>query len=369
MKRARAKQGRVVLDKRIKAWNFFFWESGKRRSKKIGTVRQFPTKAAAWQAAKPLRDALENKTISAPSNGTVNTLVEQYRTEKMPRRAMTRQGYNTWLNHYVMPKWGDRSIQELQARPVDLWLQSLELAPKSKVHIRGLVRILWDFAMWRGDIPTQRNPMELVTIAGATKRVRGKRSLTVDEFHRLCRELQEPFHMIALVCICFGLRISEALALKWNDVDWLNRQIQIERGIVHQKIDDVKTAESQRVMDIDPEMLDCLRTWKQLSQFSDSEDWLFASLVKIGRLPVSYSGVWQALRKAADRASIGHISSHVFRHTHRSWLDSLGTPVGIQQALMRHSDVRVTMNTYGTADREAMRKAHSKVVHLALATA
>jgi integrase len=198
VKRARAKQGSVVLDKRIKAWNFFWWENGGRHSKQVGTVRQFPTKVAAWRAAEPLRHALDNKTISA-HNWTVCTLVEQYRTEKMPRRAMTRQGYNTWLNHYIIPKWGDCSIQELQAKPVELWLQSLELAPKSKVHIRGLIRILWDFAMWRGDVPTQRNPMELVTIAGATKRVRGKRSLTVDEFHRLCRELEEPFHMIALM--------------------------------------------------------------------------------------------------------------------------------------------------------------------------
>jgi hypothetical protein len=52
----------------------------------------------------------------------VRTLVEQYRAEKMPQRAMTRQGYNTWLNHYIVPTWGDRARQELQARPVDLWL-------------------------------------------------------------------------------------------------------------------------------------------------------------------------------------------------------------------------------------------------------
>ena len=78
-----------------------------------------------------------------------NVVGERYRAERMPRRAMTKQGYNTWLNGYILPKWGDCSLQELQARPVDLWLQSLPLAPKSKVHIRGLVRALWDFAMWR----------------------------------------------------------------------------------------------------------------------------------------------------------------------------------------------------------------------------
>ncbi len=38
--------------------------------------------------------------------------------------------------------------------------------------------------MWRGDVPTQRNPMELVTFKDATKRMSKPRSLTVDEFQR-----------------------------------------------------------------------------------------------------------------------------------------------------------------------------------------
>jgi hypothetical protein len=38
--------------------------------------------------------------------------------------------------------------------------------------------------MWRGDVPTQRNPMESVTIKGGSKRTSKPRSLTVDEFQR-----------------------------------------------------------------------------------------------------------------------------------------------------------------------------------------
>ena len=58
------------------------------------------------------------------------------------------------------------TVTDLQARPVELWLHSLALPPKSKVHIRGLLHVLWDFAMLRGDVSTQRNPMEPVTIKG-----------------------------------------------------------------------------------------------------------------------------------------------------------------------------------------------------------
>jgi integrase len=100
---------------------------------------------------------------------------------------------------------GEFPITALQVRPVELWLRELPISPKRRVHVRGLVRALWDYVMWRGEIPTQRNPMELVTIKGATKRARTPRSLTVEEFQRLVRKLQEPVRTIALVCVCFGL--------------------------------------------------------------------------------------------------------------------------------------------------------------------
>jgi integrase len=190
--------------------------------------------------------------------------------------------------------------------------------------------------------------------------------LTVEEFQQLARELEEPFHTIALVCVCFGLRISECLALRWSDVDWLNGRLNVERGIVHQVVDDVKTAESNREMHIDTVMLQGLKDWKQMTQFPGTDDWMFASPSQIGRLPISYSGVWRTLRTAAAKAGIGHISSHTFRHTHRSWLDAVGTPIGVQQRLMRHADIRTTMNVYGTAATADMQQAHGKVVRLAL---
>ena len=108
-------------------------------------------------------------------------------------------------------------------------LKTLCLAPKSRAHIRGALSILWDFAAWRGDVPRgQRNPMELVTVKGATKRVRQPRVLTVDEFQRFIQHLREPFRTMALLCCCLGLRISECLALKWSDwsdIDWLDCEL------------------------------------------------------------------------------------------------------------------------------------------------
>jgi integrase len=44
----------------------------------------------------------------------------------------------------------------------------------------------------------------------------------------------------------------------------------------------------------------------------------------------------------------------------------VGTPVAVQQKLMRHADIRTTMNVYGDVVTNEMSTAHSKVVALAL---
>jgi hypothetical protein len=81
--RSRIRTGSVVRDKRDKVWRFYFWENGKRKSRLLGRL---PTKAAAWEASKPLRDRLEAKPQNTPIVPTVSTLVEDYKAEKMPDR-------------------------------------------------------------------------------------------------------------------------------------------------------------------------------------------------------------------------------------------------------------------------------------------
>jgi integrase len=220
--------------------------------------------------------------------------------------------------------------------------------------------------MWKQDVAMQVNPISLVSIKGASKRIRQPRILTVEQFRLLLSHLRKPFGTMALVCICFGLRISETLALRWSDVDWLNGILRVERGIGQQIVDDVKTDDSRRTLTIASDLLDVLKLWKQQTQFPAQDDWMFASPAKLGRLPWSYTGVKEELQRAADAAGIGHLRSHTFRHTYRSWLDSVGTPVGVQQRLMRHSDIRTTMNIYGDAATADMREASGKVAMLAL---
>lgn len=113
---------------------------------------------------------------------------------------------------------------------------------------------------------------------------------------------------------------------------------------MRQRVDDVKTVNSERLMSIDGELLTVLKTWKQTTQFSANEDWMFASPTKLGRQPWSYDQVLRSFLKAGADAGIGR----------------LGTPT------MRHADIRTTMNTYGDVVTDEMSLASGKVARLAL---
>ena len=69
-------------------------------------------------------------------------------------------------------------------------------------------------------------------------------------------------------------------------------------------------------------------------------------------------------QKAAERAGIGMIGTHTMRHTYRAWLDAVGTGVAVQQKMMRHADIRTTMNTYGDVVTDEMQEASGKVARL-----
>lgn len=125
---------------------------------------------------------------------------------------------------------------------------------------------------------------------------------------------------------------------------------------------------SRKSLAIADELLERLKLWRQATEFSADSDWIFASPLKIGRLPYSYTGVWRELDSASEAAGLGHMGTHTFRHSYRMWIDAIGTPVGVQQKLMRHSDIRTTMNIYGDADAKDMREAHNKIVGLAIQT-
>ena len=52
------------------------------------------------------------------------------------------------------------------------------------------------------------------------------------------------------------------------------------------------------------------------------------------------------LQPAAERAGLGRVTWHQFRHVHSSLLNDLGVPVKIAQEQLGHASVQTTLNIY-----------------------
>lgn len=366
MKRARRKRGSVVFNKTRKTWNFLWCEDGHRYSKVIGTLREHPTKEAAWAKVEMIRDSLRQRRSTAAPPETVRELALQYESEKLPSRRNTARVFRSWLHNHILPYWGDTPIRDVRPREAEVWLNKLKLSPKSRSHVRSILRALVDYAMFCDVLAISRNPIDLVRIRGGVKRMKQPRSLNETEFSVLREHLHQPFRTMACVAVYFGLRVSELLALRWSDVDWLNQTLTIERRIVAQEVDEVKTDGSRRTMPAGRILLEMLKQWRQETHFAGDGDWIFASPFQLGRLPYTDSGFWRELQRAGKEAGVGSLGTHTFRHTYRSWLDAVGTTVAVQQKMMRHADVRTTMNIYGDVVTDEMVVAQRKVVGMAL---
>lgn len=335
------------------------------RSIIIGTVDEYPTKAKAQKAAEALRLTL-NTDYKPTRVATVATLVDRYMLEAMPERYSTTQSYTSYLNGYIKPKWGDYDVITLGQNPfwVEKWLRALPNAPKTKAHIKGLMHRLYEYAMkWRM-MSIQRNPMELVEVKGASRRMRKPKVLTVEQYHLLLPAIPEPYRTMVVIAQCLGLRISEILGLQWRDVDFQSRVIRVERGVVQGHVDRVKSEYSEDDVPLDPAIARVLQHWQQACP-SSAEGWLFSNPAT--RKPYHASEICKNyIRPAAEKLGFGKIGWHTFRHTYRTLLDETGAPMKVQQELMRHANIQTTMNVYGSAMLESKRTANSKIVRMVL---
>jgi hypothetical protein len=105
--RARKPKGSIVFNKLRSTWNFLWVENGRRKSRKLGTLAELPTRADADEKVETLSLSAER---SVP---TVNELVAQYRAERMPERFSTRYGYEAWIKNHILPHWGMSFIKRL----------------------------------------------------------------------------------------------------------------------------------------------------------------------------------------------------------------------------------------------------------------
>ncbi len=330
----------------------------------VGTVLKYPSKSEAWKATESLRLSMNSPHLDEEI--IFGAIIDRYIREAIPRRKVTQSRYQSWINNYIRPHWKNVLLAKMKPLVVEQWIESLSLAPKSKGHIRSMMHILFNWAMRWELIPFQINPMNLVRIKGSSKREREPRILTIEEFRRFIDHVVEPCKTMCIVTACLGLRVSETLGLKWSDFDWNDLRVRIQRSWVAGVEDEVKTIYSKKWMPVDPVLAELLQQHKaRTTPEAKNTDWVFAN-------PESGKPYWPGrlqehhLVPAGMAAKIGRVGWHTFRHSYSTLLRAFGVDVKVQQELLRHADIRTTMNIYTQAVPQAMREAHGKVVEMLL---
>jgi integrase len=273
----------------------------------------------------------------------------------------TAAGYNSYLKNHIKPMWPSTPLVAVKPLEVAEWLKSLPLSPKTRGQVRALMHLLFERAMFWGLIELQRNPIELVKVKGTSKRQRKPQILAPEKFQELVAVLREPYKTMAIVAMCTGLRVSEVLALRWEHIDFKAGVMLIQQGVVNGRIGKVKTEASQDEVPLDPAFAAVLENWKG----SRTQGLVFPSHVTGG---CYYAGIIQrqVLKPKGEEIGVAGLGWHTFRHTYRSLLDETGAPIGVQQKLMRHSNVATTMNVYGNSTLKAKQQANSKVVQMVI---
>lgn len=152
-----------------------------------------------------------------------------------------------------------------------------------------------------------------------------------------------------------GTRVSELLALRWQDVDLNNAVINIRRSMSIARVKgeptqekvrwfDPKTKMGKRDIPITAQLVTALREWKEKCPKSRL-DLVFCN--EFGE-PCDRTAIGRyGLRPALQQAGIDkNVTMHGLRHTYASMLILLGRPITEVSRYMGHADVYVTMSVY-----------------------
>lgn len=173
-----------------------------------------------------------------------------------------------------------------------------------------------------------------------------------------------------------GMRVGEALALEWNDINFITGEVIINKTTSFNKekkkviVQSPKTKQSIRKIYIDKETLNILKEWKIIQnklffvygvRFNEKE-YVFTKL-KSNNLLYS-ANVESSLKCFYDgHKELKPITPHGFRHTHASLLFEAGASIKEVQERLGHKDVKTTLNIYTHVTEEKNEKVPEKLAN------
>jgi integrase len=271
--------------------------------------------------------------------------------------------YETRLGKHVLPLIGTSKADELTVQHVRSLIDKLTAKGHSGSSVRGCVTAL-SAAFRHGERDlgaVRRNPVRDLDHGDrpSGKRESEPRYLSVAEIGTLLGKMTDDSRPVAAALFYGALRVSEALAMVWADVDFENSTLTV-RGM--------KTAASWATIPLLPMLAAELRAHRQRQGAKGIDRIRPEALVfqTVSGKPVHRRNVLRAVQTAAAGAGLNGkgrepVGCHDLRHSTAAFAFSIGmTPVEVAR-LLRHSDPAITLSTYAGLDDASVQKLGEKL--------
>ncbi|BCJ30535.1 tyrosine-type recombinase/integrase [Actinocatenispora sera] len=341
-----------------------------------GTRRRKPvygkTRTEVEDKLAELRKHAQQGVPLASGTLTLNAYLTEWLTEVVSKRVRpnTLETYRIMVEQYLLPGIGRRKLGKLNVREVRQFLDGLAkrgTGARTVQYVHTTLRVALEDAM-REEI-ISRNVARLVRVPAPPKQER--QPLTVEQVKALLRHTRDyRLYALFVVLALLGLRRSEALALRWDDVDLTNGVLRVsaslQRTVAGLERLPTKTRRSVRTVPLPALVLRALRDhWYQtLVERIDLDDrhpdsgYVFTT--SIGT-PIDPRNCSRLFREMCTDAGLPTVRLHDLRHGCASVLLQLAVPPRTVMEILGHSTLEMTMNTYAHVSLDDKRSALDKI--------
>lgn len=271
--------------------------------------------------------------------------------ETQVKESTYKNRYSTIQKHFAY--FYRKKVNEIGPLHIQTWQLKMakDYSPNYVRIVQGMLAVAFDRAIILG--LTKKNPARMI---GNIKSKKVKVDFwTLDEFKKIISLLFKGDYYAHYLFISFwllfmtGMRIGEAAALQWDDIDFETGLLSITKTLYYKtmteyKFVDPKTQASNRVIVIDDDTIRELKEWKEIQ-----ERVLPACefVISYNGTPTSKHTLPRAMEKLAGLAGVHRIKIHALRHSHASLLISMGENPLIIKERLGHEKIQTTLGTYG----------------------
>lgn len=345
--------------------------TGKRRQKWFSGCK---TEQEAEQAMAKVITQVYEGTLLLPSDMTLKDYLEMWIDKKKNKLSPSSvSGYLTIINKHLIPSLGYIKLKDLKPFIMDDYYDTkLEtLSGRTVLHHHRMLNKAMVDAIKKYRL-ISLNPLDGVE---APKAAKYKASvLNTEEIQLLFKALEGDYLEVPIKAMLFlGLRRGELLALKWDDIDYYNKTITIQRNLIRGGdkgteliLKEPKTEESTRTIVLSDNIIEILEAYKKAQEklikkqgeIYKDEGFIFCNEDGSNINPASFS---HRFKYFIDKNNLKQIRLHDLRHTNATMMLLSKVPAKVASERLGHSNVSITLDLYSHVLDEMKQEATNKI--------